>query len=186
MKRVMIVGGPGSGKSTLARLLGEKTGLPVFHIDQIHWKPGWNERARHEKDALVHRVHIKDAWIFEGGHSSTYPERVARADTMIWLDLSVWLRFRRVIWRMIHDYGRTRPDMAQNCPERLGWEFVLFLDFIWRTRKTARLPMLEIETAAPRHLTIHHLKSPDEVAAFIDCLGSQDQAAASTAKPSTN
>ena len=44
MKRVMIIGQPGSVKSTLARFLGERTGLPVVHIDKIHWKPGWNER----------------------------------------------------------------------------------------------------------------------------------------------
>lgn len=37
MQRVMIVGQPGSGKSTLARKLGEHTGLPVVHIDTIHW-----------------------------------------------------------------------------------------------------------------------------------------------------
>lgn len=36
MKRVMIVGQPGAGKSTLARQLGERTGLPVVHIDTIH------------------------------------------------------------------------------------------------------------------------------------------------------
>ena len=36
MQRVMIVGQPGSGKSTLARRLGERTGLPVVHIDTIH------------------------------------------------------------------------------------------------------------------------------------------------------
>lgn len=41
MRRVMIVGHPGSGKSTLARAMGERTGLPVVHIDQIHWRPGW-------------------------------------------------------------------------------------------------------------------------------------------------
>lgn len=186
MKRVMIVGGPGSGKSTLAGIIGEWSGLPVFHIDRIHWKPGWVERAPAEKDAMVHSVHLRDEWIFEGGHSRTYPERVARADTMIWLDLPAWLRYRRVIGRMIRDYGRTRPDMAENCPEQLGWEFVLFLDFIWRTRETARVPLLEITRAAPRHLAIHHLKTPAEVRAFTDGLQPLRQAAASTANPRTN
>lgn len=40
MKRVMITGGPGSGKSMLAAALGEKTGLPVYHMDKIHYRPG--------------------------------------------------------------------------------------------------------------------------------------------------
>ena len=44
MKRVMIVGQPGAGKSTIARQIGQRTGLPVVHIDKIHWMPGWVER----------------------------------------------------------------------------------------------------------------------------------------------
>jgi dephospho-CoA kinase len=36
----MIVGQPGAGKSTLARALGVATGLPVVHMDMIHWQPG--------------------------------------------------------------------------------------------------------------------------------------------------
>lgn len=64
MKRVMIVGGPGSGKSTLARQLGAITGLPVFHMDHIHWKPHWVERDRADKDLMTRVVHAKDSWIF--------------------------------------------------------------------------------------------------------------------------
>jgi adenylate kinase family enzyme len=40
MQRIMIIGRPGSGKSTLARELGRITGLPLVHIDHIHWEPG--------------------------------------------------------------------------------------------------------------------------------------------------
>ena len=39
MQRILIIGCGGAGKSTLARALGEKTGLPVVHLDQIWWAP---------------------------------------------------------------------------------------------------------------------------------------------------
>ena len=55
MQRVMILGQPGSGKSTLAQKLGACTGLPVFHIDNIHWSPGWVERPSDEKTASAQR-----------------------------------------------------------------------------------------------------------------------------------
>ncbi|MDF9757302.1 Mg-chelatase subunit ChlI [Pseudomonas hunanensis] len=67
MQRVMIVGQPGSGKSTLARKLGEQTGLPVVHIDTIHWQPGWVERSPDEKTRLCREVEARERWIFEGG-----------------------------------------------------------------------------------------------------------------------
>jgi len=48
MERVAIVGPGGAGKSTFARSLGERTGLPVFHLDRFYWKPGWVETPREE------------------------------------------------------------------------------------------------------------------------------------------
>ena len=91
MRRIMIIGQPGSGKSTFARELGAITHLPVFHIDHIHWQSGWVERPGPEKDRLCADVHAQDKWIFEGGHSTTWPERLDRADTLIWLDLPLLL-----------------------------------------------------------------------------------------------
>ena len=87
MQKVLIIGCSGSGKSTLARMLSERTGLPLVHLDQHYWQPGWVERSRTEKDRLTREVHARERWIFEGGHSRTWPERMARADTLIWLDV---------------------------------------------------------------------------------------------------
>ncbi|WP_420332030.1 DNA topology modulation protein FlaR [Roseibium sp.] len=167
MKRVMIVGGPGSGKSTLARRLGERTGLPVFHMDKIHWCAGWVERARDEKDRMTHEVHIQDRWIFEGGHSSTYPERVARADTFVWLDVPVGLRIFRVLKRSVVNYGTTRPDLADGCPERLDFQTIEFLRFIWRTRHSARAKLLAVYQEPPRHLDVFRLTTKLEFDAFL-------------------
>ena len=44
MKRVVVLGAAGSGESTLARWIGEWTGLPVKHLDQLHWLPHWTPR----------------------------------------------------------------------------------------------------------------------------------------------
>ncbi|MEO1111717.1 MAG: DNA topology modulation protein FlaR [Pseudomonadota bacterium] len=183
MKRVMIVGGPGSGKSTLARRLGDRTGLPVFHMDKIHWCAGWVERAREEKGRMTHEVHIQDRWIFEGGHSSTYPERVARADTFVWLDVPVGLRIYRVLKRSVVNYGKTRPDLADGCPERFDLQTIEFLSFIWRTRHTARAKLLAIYQDPPPHLQVFRLTTRVEFDAFLrTCAehGDADQNGSST------
>ncbi len=53
---VAIEGSCTAGKTTLARQLGEKTGLPVVHLDQIFWSPGnWKHLEREEFDALLQK-----------------------------------------------------------------------------------------------------------------------------------
>ncbi|QFT00272.1 topology modulation protein [Labrenzia sp. THAF191b] len=167
MKRVMIVGGPGSGKSTLAVALGRKTGLPVYHMDKIHYRSGWNERSREEKDRLTHEVHLKDVWIFEGGHSSTYAERVERADTFIWLDVPVTRRIFRVLKRSVKYNGQSRPDLAEGCPEQFNWQTVEFLRFIWRTRQSARAKLEHIYREPPDHLKVYRFSTLAEIDDFL-------------------
>jgi len=111
MKRVMILGQPGSGKSTLARKLGVVTGLPVVHMDHIHWKAGWVERDEEEKLELARAAMAQEAWIFEGGFSRTWHERAERADTLIWLDVGLWRRLWRVTYRFFRYFGQSRPDI---------------------------------------------------------------------------
>ncbi len=153
MKRVMIVGAPGSGKSTVAVRLGAMTGLPVFHMDRIHYLPGWVERGRAEKIAMANAIEASDAWIFEGGLSSTYDNRAARSDLIVWLDLPLLLRLWRVTRRVITTYGQTRPDLTENCPERFDLDFYRYI-LMTRRRSRARIARLLAEAGKPvRHLT---------------------------------
>ena len=52
-KTVGLLGPSGSGKSTLAKRLGERYGLPVLHMDTVHFLPGWVERPFAEEEAIV-------------------------------------------------------------------------------------------------------------------------------------
>ena len=167
MRRVMILGQPGSGKSTLARAMGQRTGLPVVHVDQLHWKPGWVERDRNEKIAMALAEQAKPEWIFEGGLSATYEDRFARADTIIFLDIPLPLRVQRVVWRTLRHYGRVRPDMQDGCPERFSWEFY---KWIWDTRRTGRIKPLRMIAEAGPDKAAHHLTSAAQVGHFVASL----------------
>ncbi len=171
MQRIMIIGQPGSGKSTLAREIGRITGLPVVHIDHIHWQTGWVERTRPEKTRLCNEVEAREAWIFEGGHSATWAYRIARADRLIWLDLPTGLRFRRVSWRLLRHYGRSRPDLPEGCPERFGRGPFTFWAWIWNPRHSARAGMVKLAGSEAAAGKLVHLRSPAEVAAFCARLG---------------
>ncbi|MDO6591440.1 DNA topology modulation protein FlaR [Loktanella sp. D2R18] len=166
MQRVMITGGPGSGKSTIARILGARTRLPIHHMDKIHWKPGWEPRDMSERELMCHAIEHGESWIFEGGFSKTYDHRATRADMLIWLDLPVSLRFWRVVRRLFRDYGKTREDMTNNCPEVFHGETFAFWLWIFTSRKRTRAKIVRLIAAHP-HLTVHHLQTRSQVRAYI-------------------
>lgn len=159
------MGQPGSGKSSLARALGEVTGLPVIHIDRIHWLPGWVERSKEEKTRLCLEAQAGEQWIFEGGHSVTWPSRLARADLLLWLDRPVLLRLWRVLKRAVTMLGETRPDMADDCPERLR-SLPEFVHYIWTTRWSQRAKIGRL--AATATCPVVRLQSDAEVADYVE------------------
>lgn len=167
MKRVMIIGQPGAGKSTLARKMGDVTGLPVVHIDHIHWQSGWIERSRVEKTRLCRDIHSSDRWIFEGGHSSTWDERLDRCDTLIWLDVHIGTRMRRIVARTIGYFGRPRPDLPEGCDERFDRDFLLW---VWETRHSGRRKMEKFFNAAPAGKNAHRLSTLGEVNRYLAAL----------------
>jgi adenylate kinase family enzyme len=142
MQRVLVIGSPGAGKSTLAHKLADCTMLPLFHLDQMHWLPGWVERDRTEARTELAQVLTGERWIIEGNYGSILPMRLERADSVVWLDYPTWLCLKRVLKRWWQHRGRTRPDMTEGCPERLDPEFlwyVLLFRHNWGQRNAAAL-----------------------------------------------
>lgn len=127
MRRILIIGSPGAGKSTLAHALSGRTGLPLHHLDRIHWLPGWVERDRDEARATVAEMLATDRWIIDGNYGSTMAQRLPHADTVVWLDYPTRLCLGRALRRWRQYRGRSRPDMTEGCPERLDLEFFLYI-----------------------------------------------------------
>ncbi len=173
----MIIGGSGSGKSTVARKLGDITGLPVVHIDKIHWQPGWVERPEAERFEIIHETVAADQWILDGNYSSTFALRAARADTIIFLDISTPRRITRVVWRTISNLGGSRSDMPAGCPESLNARFV---DFVvnwvagYQARGARTKAILFIDNPQ-LDSSIRHLKSPRDVRRFLAEVAGQKQ-----------
>ncbi|MEM8721135.1 MAG: DNA topology modulation protein [Cyanobacteria bacterium P01_G01_bin.39] len=127
MQRLAIIGSCGAGKSTLARTLGNKLNLPVIHLDTYYWHPGWQSTdANHWIE--IHQKLVKgDHWIIDGNYGNTMDIRLERADTIIWLDFNRYLCLWRVLKRYMQYPGKVRPDMAEECPERLNWDFFMYV-----------------------------------------------------------
>ena len=135
MERILIIGCGGAGKSTLARQLGENLDLPVVHLDRLFWKPGWVEESREEFDRKLAVELENPSWIIDGNFNRTMPQRLAKCDTIIYLDFSRLACLMGVIKRIITTFGKVRPDMGEGCPERFDLEF---LQWVWNYNKDRR------------------------------------------------
>jgi len=166
MQRVAIVGSGGAGKSTLAVELGRRTGLPVIHLDQLHWRPGWVETPKEEWADVLSRALLGDRWIVDGNYGGTFELRFDRADTIVVLAPSRWLCLFRVVRRSVMNHGRV--VQAAGCPERIDLHF---FKWVWRYPLDSR-PRLDGAIDAYRSSTaVVELRSTADVRGYLDQCG---------------
>ncbi|MFP4200136.1 MAG: AAA family ATPase [Clostridia bacterium] len=165
MERIAIMGSPGSGKSTLSRELGKLLDLPVYHLDRIYWNPGWEPTPRSRFRRRHREILELPRWIIDGHYAWTLEERLAAADTAVYLDYPRWTCLKRALGRVL--CSGPRPDMAEDCPEGIDKELLSFLGYIWkfRSQKSTQTQVL-LERAHPR-MRILHFKSPREAERFL-------------------
>jgi adenylate kinase family enzyme len=164
MRRVLVLGSPGSGKSTFSHKLGAITGLPVIHLDQLFWEPGWVQAPtevflQRLRDALA-----REEWIIDGNFASSLDLRVPRADRIILFERSRLACVARIGRRIATSHGVVRDDMAPGCPERLDFDF---LKYVWSFPAKLwpqTLAAIERHGAMARTIT---LRSDRETAAFL-------------------
>ena len=70
--------------------------------------------------------------------------------------------FPRIVWRLVRNWGRTRPDMAEGCTERFDLEF---WRYAWRYAVDV-LPRREARLAASG-VPVIDLRSPGEAEAWL-------------------
>ena len=127
MKRVLIVGCGGAGKTTFAKNLSKITKLPVIHLDQHYWQPGWVETEKSVFLSDVSRLAEAEKWILDGNYKSSLPERLCRADTVFFLNVNRWQCLWHVFNRIRKSHGQVRDDMASGCPEQIDLGFARYI-----------------------------------------------------------
>jgi adenylate kinase family enzyme len=137
MRRVLIIGPCGSGKSTLARELAPRMSLPLVHMDHLGWQAGWVETEKAELHARLADAVAQEEWLIEGNYGSTLAPRLARADTVIYLDFPIRLCLARLIRRVATHRGQSRPDMPEGCPERFDLAFFWYV-MTWKSGPRVR------------------------------------------------
>lgn len=174
MRKVAVFGNAGGGKSTLARRLAEATGLPLYPLDRIQYKAGGGE-IPHEEYLRIHADLIKrDEWIIDGfGCVASAWERFSAADTLVYIDLSLFTHYRWVTKRLVESLFVSPEGWPENSPM---WRSTLNgYRVIWRChrRLTPRYRQLVVDASASKR--VQHLRSPAAMSAFLHAVRQEHQ-----------
>ena len=137
MRRVNVKGTSGSGKSTFAEELARRLGVPYVELDALHHGPNWSEPTAEEFQARVRAAmdDAPDGWVIDGNYEVKLGDTVlGPADTIVWLDLPLALKLRR-LWRRTRHRIRHDVELWSGNKERWrtalwGWESL----FAWMLR----------------------------------------------------
>jgi len=169
VKRVAVFGNAGGGKSTLAKRLADLTRLPLYPLDLIQYTAGGGE-VPHEEYLKAHADLLRrEEWIIDGfGSVASAWERFSKADTLVYIDLPLITHHWWVTKRLIKGLFVTPEGWPDNSPI---WSSTLnSYKVLWQCHRglTPRYRRLVADVAASKQ--VHHLKSPGEIAAFLDAI----------------
>ena len=139
MRRVNVKGTSGSGKTTFGEELARRLEVPFVELDALHHiGPNWTEATAEELTARVREAidAAPDGWVIDGNYESKLGETViAAADTIVWLDLPLGVKLRR-LWlrtshRIRHEVELWNSGNKEQWRTALwGWESL----FMWMVR----------------------------------------------------
>ncbi|HZE29573.1 MAG TPA: shikimate kinase [Gaiellaceae bacterium] len=126
MKRVNVKGSSGSGKTTFGQELAERLGVPYVELDALHHGPNWSEPTDEEFRARVREAMAAapDGWVIDGNYEAKLGDTlISAADTIVWLDLPLGLKLRRVARRT---GTRIRDDVELWNGNKESWRNALW------------------------------------------------------------
>jgi len=166
MKKVAVFGGPGAGKSTLSKKLAALTQLPLHALDKLCYGaggavvPGEVYARRHEE------ILAQPAWLMEGyGSYESVWQRLAEADTLVYLDLPLRLHLWWVTKRFIKGVFVPPEGWPDDSPLLRGT--LSSYRHVWLCHKhlTPEYRAFVVQEAGSKQ--VFHLRSPADIARFL-------------------
>ncbi|KID56659.1 adenylate kinase [Pseudoalteromonas luteoviolacea] len=116
MKKVAVFGKPGSGKSTFSQYLAKQVGLPLHQLDIMVFNQDGSQLSQTQFDESHDKILRQPSWILEGlGPLGSFKQRLAHADTLIYIDLPYWISYWLVTKRAIKGLFKTPEGWPKGC-----------------------------------------------------------------------
>jgi adenylate kinase family enzyme len=163
MQKVAVFGNAGGGKSTLSRQLATITGLPLYVLDKIKFQSGGIEIPQEDYQRIHQEILATEQWIIDGfGSLDTLWPRLAAADTLVYVDLSIAVHFGLVTKRWLTGYFTPPPGWPERSP--IFKSSLNSYRVLWRCHKylTPRYRAYVEQARATK--TVYHIRSIAQIA----------------------
>jgi adenylate kinase family enzyme len=175
LNKIAVFGKPAGGKSTLSKLIAGKTNIPLHHLDLIEYEAGG---AKVPDQVYLDRhaaILSRDRWLAEGfGTLATFRQRLAEADTLIYVDRPMWQHCLWASKRLLLSPFRKPAGWPEGSP-MVRSTVTSWLN-LYRGRKVwTREFRKKIESYAPEK-NVYVISSERDVARLIRDIDSADRA----------
>lgn len=169
-RRIVVIGTTSSGKTTVARELSRRLQAPHVELDALYWEPNWTVAEPEVFRERVSNALKGDRWVVDGGYSKIRDLIWPNATDVVWLDYSLALKMRWLLWRTLRR-SISGEELWNGNRERFRAAFMsrdsLFLWLLrthWSRRRVFPQALKQPEHA---HLRVVRLRSPRETKAWL-------------------
>ncbi|BAY27758.1 hypothetical protein NIES2100_75830 [Calothrix sp. NIES-2100] len=169
MKKVAVFGNAGGGKSTLSNRLSQITGLPLYILDKIKYQSGGVEVPDEDYQRIHQEILVSDRWIIDGfGSIETLWPRLNEADTLVFIDLPLYVHFWWVTKRLITGYLKPPAGWPENSPI---WKSSLTsYRVLWLCDKYLTPKYREYIKQAQSSKSVYHIRSTQDISQFFELI----------------
>ncbi|PPS44098.1 adenylate kinase [Chroococcidiopsis sp. TS-821] len=169
MKKVAVFGNAGGGKSTLSKRLSEIAGLPLYVLDKIQYPSGDTEVSQEEYQHIHQKILATDRWIIDGfGNKETLWLRLNEADTLVFVDLPLYVHFWWVTKRLIVGYFKPPEGWPQKSS--ILKSSLRSYRVLWLCHKRLTPKYREYIQQAQSIKSVYHIQSPAQILQFFKCI----------------
>lgn len=174
MKKVAVFGNTGGGKSTLSKRLSDITGLPLHILDKIQYQSGGVEVPQEEYKRIHEKILLTERWIIDGfGCMETLWIRLNEADTLIFVDLPLYVHFWWVTKRLIIASFKPPEGWPENSP--ILKSSLTSYRVLWLCDKYLTPKYREYVKQTQNTKSVYHIRSIKQISQFFELIENDTQ-----------